>query len=209
MQTITRGSKRWPPTGKKQRSGSYGRTYIDVGAWLLHDLKIKKNHICSGTYAFTLRFSLKETTLELRRFLSCRPDDPVLVFSSPFLPASSFDSSVTPSSTLGKTSSNSGLSFGFSNSVSLLLGSAVLTFCSVLINQNQQIQLMFDSLYRQAMLFVWEHWKTRRSMMVLKFMQEIQSFTISPELFSRKSVILISETEKLCALFLCLQRKRK
>jgi len=113
-----------------------------------------------------------------------------------------------PSSTLGTTSSNSGLSFGFSNSV-LLLGSAVLIVCSVLINQNQQIQLMFDSLYRQAMLVVWEHGKTRRSMMILKFMQEIQSFTISPELFSRKSVILISETEKLCALFLCLQRKRK
>lgn len=207
MQTITRGSKRWPSTGKKQRSGSYGRTYIDVGAWLLHELKIK-NEICSGTYAFALCFSLKETTLELRRFLSCRPDDPLSISSSPFLPVSSCDSSIMPSSTLGTTSSNSGLSFGFSNSV-LLLGSAVLIVCSVLINQNQQIQLMFDSLYRQAMLVVWEHGKTRRSMMILKFMQEIQSFTISPELFSRKSVILISETEKLCALFLCLQRKRK
>jgi hypothetical protein len=205
MQMITRVLKRWPPTGKKQRSGSYGRTYIDVGDWLLHDLKIKKNQICSGTYAFALCFSLKESTLELRRFLCCRPDDPVLVSSSPFLPVSSCDSSTMPSSTLGTTSSNSGLSFGFSNSVSLLLGSAVLIVCSVLINQYQQNQLMFDSLYRQAMLVVWEHGKMRRSMMMLKKFSHLQ---LVLNCF-QESVILISETEKLCALFLCLPRKRK
>jgi hypothetical protein len=113
-----------------------------------------------------------------------------------------------PSSTLGTTSSNCGLSFDFSNSVSLLLDSAVLTVCSVLINQNKQIQLIFDSLYRQATPVVWEHGKTRRSMMMLKLMQEIQSFTINLELFSKNNVILISETEKLCALFLCLPRER-
>lgn len=146
MQTITRGLKRWPPTGKKQRSGSYGRTQTDVGAWLLHDMKIK-NEICSATYAFALCVPLKETILELRRFLlSCCPDDPILVPSPPLLPVSICDSPTMPSSTLGTTSSNSGLSFDSSNSVALLLGSSLLTVCSVLINQNQQIQLMFDSL---------------------------------------------------------------
>lgn len=183
VQTITRGSKRWAPAGKKQRSGSYGRTQIDVGAWLLHDLKIKKNQIRSGTYAFALCVSLKEIVLELRRFLSCRPDDPVLVSSSLLLPVSSCDSPIIPSSTFGTTSSDFGLSFDFSNSVLLLLGSAVLTVCCVLINQNQEIQLMFVSLHRQAMLVVWKHGKTK-SMMMLKVMQEIQLFTINLELFS-------------------------
>ena len=195
LQSITRGSKRWPPTGKKQRSGSYGRTQIDVRFWVLHDLQTKKIQICSGTYAFAFCVSLQETILELRSFLSCRPDDPVLVTSSLLLPVSSCDSPIMPSSTLGTTSSNSGLSFFFSNSVTLLLGSALLTVCSVLINQNQQIQLMFDCLYSHTMLVVWECGKTRRSMMIFKLMQEIQSFTINLEFFPRNNVILISETE--------------
>jgi hypothetical protein len=38
---------------------------IDVGAWLLNDMKIKKNEICSGTYAFALCVSPKETILDL------------------------------------------------------------------------------------------------------------------------------------------------
>ena len=58
------------------------------------------------------------------------------------------------------------------------------------------------------MLAVREHGKTGRSMMMLKLMQEIQSFTISLEMFSINNVILISETEKLHVLFLCLQRER-
>jgi hypothetical protein len=68
---------------------------------------------------------------------------------------------------------------------------------------------MFDSSYRQAMLVVWERGKTRRSMMMLNLTQEIQSFTTNVEFFSRNSVILISQTEKLYALFLCLQMERK
>jgi len=109
-------------------------------------MKIKKNEICSGTYAFALCVSPTETILDLRRFLRRCPDDPVLVPSSPLLPVSACDSPIMPPSTLGTTSSNSGLTFDFSNSVALLLGSALIIACSVLINQNQQIQLMFDSL---------------------------------------------------------------
>ena len=45
-------------------------------------------------------------------------------------------------------------------------------------------------------------------MMMFKLMQEIQPFTINLEIFSINNVILISETEKLHVLFLCLQRER-
>jgi hypothetical protein len=67
---------------------------------------------------------------------------------------------------------------------------------------------MFDSLYRKVMLVVWEPGKTRRRSMMKKLMQEIQPFTINLRLFSRKS-ILISGKEKICAVFLCLQREKK
>lgn len=165
MQT-TRGSKICPTQQKKQRSSSYGKTQTDVAASLLHDLQIKQNQICTGTYNFALRVSLLETVLELRRFLRCRLDGPGIATSFPLPLVSSCDCPFMPSSTLVATSSNSRSSSAFSKSVSLLLGSALLIVCSVLINQNKQIQLMFDSLYRQAMLVVWEHGKTRRSMMM-------------------------------------------